>query len=70
MPFSKNIIGNSSEINYTDKLLKTANKTKIWRGPLRQMFPQHEEIENISPKDSGFNTIFQYFLMRDKISLY
>ena len=52
----ENIIGNSSEINYTDKLFKTANKTKIWRGPLRQMFPQHEEIENISPKDSGFNT--------------
>ena len=51
-----NIIGNSREIDYTDKLLKTTNKTKIWRGPLRQMFPQHEEIKNISPRDSGFNT--------------
>ena len=52
----ENIIGNNRELDYTDKLLKTTNKTKIWRGPLRQMFPQHEEIENISPRDSGFNT--------------
>ena len=60
-----NIITNSGEIEYTDKLFITRNKTKIWRGPLRQMFPQHEEIENISPKDSGFNTIFHYFFMRE-----
>ena len=52
----ENMIGNNREIDYTDKLLKTTSKTKIWRGPLRQMFPQHEEIENISPRDSGFNT--------------
>ena len=53
---SVQIIGNTTDNDYTDKLFKTTNKTKVWRGPLRQMFPQHEVIENISPKDSGFVT--------------
>ena len=44
---------NRSMIDTSSDVLHKSPKIKVSRGPLRQMFPKYEEIEDISAKDAG-----------------